>query len=75
MGDYAITDVIGELVDFIVIYFRELTGYAGDFAGITILVMFLVILPMALLMVVALPLAIVAVVTKGFGGKVRMPKL
>jgi len=75
MGDYAITDVIGELVDFIVIYFRELTGYAGDFAGITILMMFLVILPMALLTVIALPLAIIAVVTKGFGGRMKMPKM
>jgi len=74
-SEYAISDIIGYVIDFIVIYFREITGYAGDFAGLTMLVMFLVVLPMCLLLVMGIPFAIIAMVTKGFGGKMKMPKM
>lgn len=73
MGEYAVTDVIGYLIDFIVIYLRELSYEADSFAGLTILMIFLVILPMALITVVILPLTIIAVMTKGFGGRLKMP--
>jgi hypothetical protein len=44
LGDYGISALIGKVVDFIYLFVAGLTGFAGDFASIIVLGLFITLL-------------------------------
>jgi hypothetical protein len=44
LGDYGISALIGKVVDFIYLFVSGLTGFAGDFASIIVLGLFVTLL-------------------------------
>jgi hypothetical protein len=73
--DYTIGDILTKLINFLGVILEGLTAQGSNLAALAILMIYVSIVPVAIVAVFGIPMLLAAYATKGFGGKVRLPGL